>query len=185
MVNGFAKFSGYNSRLITNSLVDAFLCYLSGLLQEVMKKRPDVLRSKESLTFNEVLEYRSRSNLLEYMIDKKINRLSYGGLSAIEEYVQSVFSIEVFSDAEIETSIKMLIEARNINVHNRGFVNRTFVERTRGLEFDRPSIGKRFHLNWDLLVKLSEDLVRAALYLDGDVAKKYGLRRKKYVTWAA
>lgn len=168
---------------MTNSLVDAYLCYISGILQNIMKKRPDVLRSSESLTFKEVLEQGTQAELLEYLIDKKINKLSYGGLNSLEEYVRSVFSIALFPNFEVEEGIKILIEARNINVHNRGFVNRTFLERTKKIDFDKPIIGKRFHLNLDALTKMSKEMVLATVSFDGAVSEKYGVKRKKYSTW--
>jgi hypothetical protein len=69
--------------------VDNFLAYISDILRLAFLKKPDALRSGESITFNEVLSHSAMRDLIKYIVDKKVNELSYQGLNSISEHIRA------------------------------------------------------------------------------------------------
>lgn len=180
-----ADFSFLHSKNIVNNIVDSFLWYLSTIIQESMKRRPELIKSGETVKIEEVFEYKSRRELVNYLIDRRINSLSYGGMKAIESFVQESLGIDVFHDEEQRTLMKIFIEVRNINAHNRGRANRLFMKRVNHDKRFQFEDGEPVFLNYDKIVLLSDVCINTALNLDKKISKKFKIERKKYATWRA
>lgn len=180
-----ADFSSLNSKNITNNIVDAFLWYISTMIQESMKKRPELIKSGETIKIEEVFEYKSRRDLVNYLIDRKINSLSYGGMKAIETFIQESLGVDVFHEDEQRTLMKIFIEIRNVNAHNRGRANRLFMKRINKDPRFKFEEGKTTFLDYDKIVLLSDVCVNTALSLDKQISKKFKIKRKRYSTWEA
>ena len=180
-----AEFSSIQSRNITISLVDNFLCYLSEIIQNVMIKRPEILRSSESIRFDEVLQFSKFADLKQYIVDKKINELSYRGMGEFESYVQSRFGIDLFASDEERSLLTIFIESRNIITHNRGVPNDIFMKRIRNHSHEQFSFtsGKRVHYGFDHLTILSNNTTIIARRLDDTICKKYKLKRNPDSKW--
>ena len=74
------KFSPLFSRNLVVGMANNFFSYVSEMLQHVLRRKPEVLRSSERLTNEEVLQFNRINELVAYMADKKVNELAYGGL---------------------------------------------------------------------------------------------------------
>jgi hypothetical protein len=177
------KFSRVQSRNLTNAAVNGFQRYFSEIIQAAILKKPESLRSSETVRIDEVLRFRRYSDLVSFLVDKKINELSYGGIRGMEAYFRDRLGIEMFSDEKQRALLTAFIEIRNINVHNGGIVNDLFlnkVGKVNGFDFDK---GKAYHVDMDTLVLLSDNAVRTALDIDQSVAKKFKLQRKSHMLW--
>ena len=182
-VKKLEEFSGMNSRNITNNVIDSFLWYLSAVIQLSMKKRPDLVRSKEQVRVDAILDFRNTKELLNYLVERKINTLSYGGIGGIEEFIEQRLGVQTFETDDVRSKMKLFIEIRNINAHNRGYPNRLFLDRIRGIHLFETPIEERVHLDAEKLILLTKACTSSVLALDLAVATKFGLRRKRYATW--
>jgi len=181
----YTAFARLNSKNMTTNIVDGLLWYLSKIIQESIQRRPELVKSGETLRVEEVFDFASRKEMIDYLIDRKINALSYGGMKQIEKYISDALGIEMFENDEDRRLLKIFVEMRNIHAHNRGHLNRIFLDRIGPFEdlgFNFKE-GKRTYFGYDNLVRLSAVCLRIAHSLDGKVGKKFRIQRKRCSTW--
>jgi hypothetical protein len=182
----FRSFASYQSEIMVTRSVDNFLWYVSTLLQTCMIKRPEILRSKEQIKTEDILKFSKRADLVQFLIDRKVNELSYGGLRRLEEFLDQSLGMPLFSSEDERTLVTIAVELRNIYIHNRGIVNELFLSRLKDREYTFTFIEReRFHTDFDLLVNLTNALFDAATTVDLLAMKKFKLHRKRYNTWDA
>jgi hypothetical protein len=177
------RFASVQSRNLTNATVNGLQHYFSEIIQAAASKRSEILRSSETLRVDEILRFKRNKDLVTFLIDKKINELSYGGIKGMESYFRDRLGIEMFATDRSRILLTTFVEIRNINVHNRGFVNDLFlskVGKVDGLDFIK---GKYFHVDMDMLKLMSDNAIETALKLDHAVAAKFGLQRKSHERW--
>lgn len=180
-VKRLKNFSAFNSGNATIRLVDNFLCYISELIQVCMKSRPDVLKSAETVKIEEVLRYDSIDDLVEFLIERKINELSYKGAKELNQFCSDRLGMSIWDNADEEGLVIVAIELRNILIHNRSIVNKLFLRRLKGVTCPfRLESGKRFQLDFDELVIIANNMITVARRLDGRAATKFGLARYGY-----
>jgi hypothetical protein len=175
-------FSTLLSRTLVTNMASNFLCYLSEILQEVVKKRHEVLRSSEKLTTEEVLQFKRMNDIITFIADRKINELSYGGLMQINEFIADRLGVEMFKDDKERMLLTIFVELRNIHTHNRGIVNKLFLNRIGCDHYDnfQFKLGKLYHVDLDEFAALSRNAIAVALRLDEMLAKKFKLKRFHY-----
>lgn len=178
-----ARHSRVQSQNLTNGAVNAFQRFFSGLVQSVALKRPETIASSAHVRIEDVVKFRSRTKLIEFLVDKKVNELAYGGLQDMDRFFVERLGIAMFHDELERSLLRIFIEARNINVHNGGIVNSTFVSRVRNVDGFIYSPGKHFHVDFDNLTRLSENAMRVAMRLDRDVAAKFRMQTKSHSAW--
>lgn len=180
------SFGNYQSEIMVTRSVDNFLWFVSAILQECMIKRPEILRSREQVRTDDILKFSKRADLIQFLVDRKVNELSYGGLRRVEEFLDQSLGITLFDSEDERTLVTIAVELRNIYIHNRGIVNELFLGRLKVLEHTFSFVeGKRFHTDFDLLVDLTNALFEVATRIDLLAIKKFRLHRKRYRTWDA
>lgn len=178
------SFGGYQSELMIIRSVDNFMSFLSETLQACMAKKPELLRSKEQIKTEDVLRFTNRRDLVDFLINRKLNELSYGGLRGIEEFLDQRLNVALVSKDDKRALLSIAIELRNIYTHNRGVVNELFLSRIAGHEPAYKFVqGKRFHADFGEIVGFANNLFDIAIRLDGLALAKFGLQKKRYVTW--
>ena len=178
------RFSTVASQNLTNGIVNAFQRYFSSLIQSVALKCPQVMTSsKDQVRVDEILRFTRHRDLVNYIIDRKINSLSYGGLDELDRYFDDRLNIKMFHNDRQKLLLRLFVEARNINVHNRGRVNDIFVQRVGEVEGFPYKEGRVFHIDLDELIALSENAMAVAQAIDASVGLKYDLRRKAISSW--
>ena len=186
------KFAKLQSSNITLSVADNFLSYLSEIIQSVMLKCPDVLKSSDMIKVSEILQFNKYSDIKSYLVNKKINELSYGGISEIEKYVYARFGLNIFANDMEKYILAVLVESRNILSHNRGVINDMFIKRVEKNANDIDiNLGGRFnfvvgnHIHHDLdqIAVLSNNSVSIAKRMDELLTKKYRIPKKKFNAW--
>jgi hypothetical protein len=101
----------------------------------------------------------------------------------MEKYVGERLGVAIFNDDEKRKLMNIYIELRNVHVHNRGYINRTFLSKAPlHPDFDFKS-GTRFHLDYNGIVRMSEVCLKTAIEFDSIVCEKFKIQRKKYKTW--
>jgi len=184
-VKALSKFSKANGRNLLLNSVDSFLWYFSAIVQSAMKKKPELLKSAETIRVDDVLGFKRHAEIVSYLIDKKTNELSYGGLREMEKYVKDRLGVDAFEEPEKRALLGVIIELRNIYVHNRGIVNRLFLSRVPKNKLFNFKEGERYHFSLEEYFVFTEAIIKSAMTLDDKVASKFKLRRKKLTTWNA
>ncbi len=177
------KYSMMNARYLVTSLTDSFLTYVSHLIQSTLKKNRNTLKSGETVRIDDLLDFKKNSDLVNFLIDRKINELSYGGLRKIEEYARDRLGIDMLKDNKARDLLVIFLELRNIYVHNRGYVNDVFLNRVRdqcGFAFHK---NKRYQVDFSELCTLANNCADVAMRLDEVVSTKFHLERKRYANW--
>lgn len=178
-VERFQRHGRLSHRNIVTGFIDLYLWYLADILKRVMKKRPDVLKSNEQVRVDEILDFGTKRELLEYLVERKVSSLSYGGIFGLEKYIKDTLGIDLFPNSDCRGVMKFFIELRNIYAHNRGIANSIFLERTRGTVSHRCVSGERIKIGIEELIVLSYFLRDAMCAFDIAVVKKFSLQRKK------
>lgn len=178
-----ANYSTLLSRHLVTNTVDIFLWYLSGILKIAMKKQANLLRSGETIRLDELFDFADRRDLIDYLVDRKVNELSYGGIKKIEAYFFDKLGINIFPDKGSKKLLTVFIELRNIQTHNRGFVNRLFMSRVGKVDGFEFEMDKRYHVDFDTYGRLADNCANIAKNIDHAVSEKFGIRRKRYSTW--
>ena len=180
------SFGGYQSELMIIRLVDNFMSFLSETLQACMSKKPELLRSKEQIKTEDVLKFTNRRDLVDFLVNRKLNDLSYGGLRGIEEFLDQRLNVALVNNDDERICLSIAIELRNIYTHNRGVVNELFLSRIAGHQHAYKFVqGKRFRADFDEIVGFANNLFDVAIRLDCQALAKFGLQKKRYVTWDA
>ncbi|CAN7265315.1 hypothetical protein [Mesorhizobium sp. LjRoot246] len=183
MAKRLAHYASLNARNLVTGTADTFLWYLSKIIQMAIKKRPELLKSSESIKIDDLMQFQRRVDLVEYLIDKKVNELSYGGMKKMEQYLQDRLGISAFGDASTRDMLVLFMEVRNIYVHNRGYVNSVFLERVENAQGLKPVLGERLHIDFDWYARFQGAAVGSAVSIDRAVAGKFGLKRKRLRSW--
>jgi hypothetical protein len=185
VLDQFRKYSKIQSQNLTNGAVNAFQRFFSGLIQTVALKRPETISSSAQLKIEDVLRFSSHRKLVEFLVDRKVNELAYGGLKDMERYLIERLGVAMFENEAERSMLKLFVEVRNINVHNGGIVNAIFASRVGAIDGFNYQVGKRFHVDFDDLIRMSENAMRVAMRLDREIAAKFRMQTKAHSIWAA
>lgn len=178
MLEQLKKHSTVQSRNLTNGIVNAFQRYFSAIINAAALKRPEMLSSSQTVRVDDVLRFTRHKDLVAFIIDRKINELSYGGLAAMEKYFDDRLGVRMFDDNRQRELLRLFVEVRNINVHNGGIVT-LFASRVGTVEGFSYSKGKTFHVDMDALITLSENAIRVAMHIDSTVSAKFAFNGRR------
>jgi len=171
------------SRNLTNGIVNSFQRYFSSIINSAALKRPEMMSSSQTVRVDDVLRFTRHKDLVAFIIDRKINDLSYGGLAEMEKYFGDRLGVQMFNDVRQRELLRLFVEVRNINVHNGGVVNELFVSRVGEVEGFPYENKMNFHVDMPALIMLSENAMRVAVHIDTVVSSKFGLQRKMHRKW--
>lgn len=117
--------------LIFVNSCDNFLTYISDLMVEVFVAHPGILKSQDKISVDWALQYDSRAELLDALTERKVINLSFNGLRDLQRELKLSLNFTLFED-EIELErAAVIVEKRNLLAHNRGIVNRRYLERVK------------------------------------------------------
>ncbi|CAO3441527.1 hypothetical protein [Azospirillum argentinense] len=178
------KFSSFQSENMCIRAVDNFTCFLSETIQSCMMKRPNMLSSGEMIKIEDVVKFKNRKDLLSFLVDRKINELTYGGIKELENFLNERTGFSLTTTNEERAILTISIELRNIYTHNRGIVNDIFIKRIKGIKHDFVfTKGQRFHADFDIITTFANCLLSIGKRLDGMAASKFKIRTRTYGTW--
>ncbi len=177
----FRDFADFQSENMCIRLADNFLCYISDVTQICMKSRPEVLRSSETVKVEDILKLSSYTEVVEFLVERKINELSYAGTNKLNDFFTQRFGYSLWTSNHERSILIVAIEIRNIHTHSRGIVNRIFLNRIKDTvhPFNFTN-GRKFHAGFDDLVILAKNMALIARRVDALAAEKFDILKAEY-----
>lgn len=155
-------------QMIHARMVDNYLTYLTEIIVECFSRRPEAMRSSETIELSEILQYDNFDSIVSHVADKKVHSLSYKSISVLDEFFDSKFGVHIVPEASLEFLVKT-IEIRNIITHNRGVKNRRFVAKVGD---DEAEVGRSQKIKLDFLGQVNSLLFESVKRLDNSLRKK-------------
>lgn len=176
------EFSWVNNRNLVTSILEIFLWYLAHIVYEALKRDEKLLKSGETVKVDEILEFKNRKEMLEYLANKKTTQLSFGGMKKLERFFKERIKIKIFDNQKQKDQLIIFNEIRNIYVHNRGYVNEIFLSRVSnscGYSFKK---NERFWIGIDVL-ELATNALEVAEKIDMQMSRKFKITKHSYEYW--
>jgi len=170
------RFSRFVMEMMVIRGADNFLTYVSELLALVFTSRPETLKSGETVRLEEILQHPTMDDLVTRLAERRVERLSYQGMKDLQKDLAEKLNFEIFPSSGPLSRAVRIIEIRNLFVHNRGIVNRTFLSRTGDSSL---AIGSLFKLSPHSVISELDFLAQSVLDIDERAALKFGLPRFK------
>jgi hypothetical protein len=126
----FACFSPLLAEMNWCRGVDNFLTFVSHLLGQIVRQRPETLKSSKTAPLELILSFDSMDSLVDHLAEKRVHDLAYAGLTKLNDVLLSELGFELFPLEEDLKRAILIVETRNIIVHNRAIVNDIYLKRT-------------------------------------------------------
>lgn len=162
----------FYGQMIFARTVDNIQTYLKEVLEEVVRKKPNILKSKETERLDFILDFNNIDQLRKAITDKKIQQLFYAGIDKIELYFRERLGVEIFESTEEKHDFSQAIKSRNLIVHNRGLVTNEFLKET---ALEGLKIGEMIHMSYQNLSRLNVAVNNFAVRLDEKLIEKFQL----------
>lgn len=161
-------------KLIYIRTIDNFVTYFKEILQEVVIKKPQILKSKETEDLEFILSHESMDSLIKGISDKKIEELFYKGINDIDKFFNTRLGVKIFKDKEEEKVINLLIKQRNLSVHARGRISKSFAKE---LDFEE---GKILEYDLEYVSRINTILYNFLVEMDKEISQKFQLEIVKF-----
>lgn len=107
-----------------------FDALVSDVLFSALCANPEQLRSKATLTFEDVLAFSSQEALIEALARRRVLSLMYGRLEDQLEFIAKSFKVDVATSEGVDVErLKELRDRRNLIVHNNGRADASYAAR--------------------------------------------------------
>ena len=104
--------------ILTIAIWGAFETYLLMLFEELYNQKPQLLKSDETVIIRDIVD--NRSNVVEYLIEKQLDKMGRFTLREKLKYLSD--RINFCFSPEIESQLSEFYLVRNIVAHNTGIV---------------------------------------------------------------
>lgn len=152
--------------------VNSFLTYLADLMTLIYEKYPKKLPSNKQTTYGFCVEHHMAGDLISALAEETVIGLTHQSFDALAKYFKKNLDLVLFKEDAASAKAALSVDIRNIITHNRGIVNRFFIQRNPGFAED---LGKRVVLSKDESREMLADLGYCARQLDFRAIKKFGL----------
>ena len=157
-------------------IVDGLQYYLSQILLRVYTERPEMLKMSENIIeVREVLEAGSIEALIHNYAEQKVAGLAYKGLPKLIEYMSTSFKLRFDTSHPDFQATCEIVEVRNIIVHNRGRVSKTFLQRLPSKANEGLHVGDIYPLDFKYAVDANNQLQRFVGVLDQRIVEHFKL----------
>src|SRR5690348_393142 len=152
--------------------VNSFLTYLADLMTLIYEKYPKKLPSSKQTTYRFCIEHHIAGDLVSALAEETVVELTHKNLDALAKYFNKNLDLVMFTKDTQSANAALCVDIRNIITHNRGIVNRFFIQRNPQLADD---LGKRVVLGERVSREMLGTLGYCARQLDLRAIKKFGL----------
>lgn len=153
--------------------VDAYVVYLQDAISEVMNAKPEVLRSQEKVSVNDVLNLGTRDEIIKFIAGKKVNELSNNGLNGLLSFLRDRLGFSfIVEDDPCSGDVITIYEVRNCLVHTGGIVGEVFSRRLPRYSND---LGKKIKIDTTFHDQASECLTSSVRRIDQMLVEKFGI----------
>ncbi|WP_147079035.1 hypothetical protein [Methylobacterium haplocladii] len=104
--------------MVFSRLVDNLSSYLSSVTRECLVSKHEILRSKETITFELALNCDSMEELRELIVDRKIDELAYLGFGKLSDWISERLGIDSPRRLPFYNHLVESVEIRNCIIHN-------------------------------------------------------------------
>ena len=152
--------------------IDNFITYLKDILAEIVLKKPQILKSKETETLDFILSYDSIEELILAISEKKVEELFYKGINDIQKFFDTRLGVQIFKDDIKKNNINLLIKQRNLAVHDRGKISKELVKDFPEYDFTE---GEILTFKYGYISEVNAFLNDFAIDLDIELCEKFDL----------
>ena len=152
--------------------VNSFLTYLADLMTLIYEKYPKKLSSSKQTTYRFCIEHHLAGDLISALAEKTVMELTHQSLDVLVEYFKKNLDLVLFTKGAHLANAGLCVDIRNVITHNRGIVNRFFIQRNPRFADD---LGKRVVLSERERREMLSTLGYCARQLDVRAIKKFGL----------
>jgi len=158
--------------MLATRAVDNFLQYMADIILVVLRKQPDILKTrKQSVTIEQLLQYSSIQDLVDDLVDDKVSSLSYKGFENLIEWCEEK-GIPIGGSTAERATVVELVATRNIIAHNRGVVDARYHRAVLSPAFE---IGQVRRLNASWVRQEMSVLHKVVTKTDALVTTKFGV----------
>lgn len=152
--------------------VNSFLTYLADLVTLVYEKYPKMLQSDKQTTYRFCIEHHIAGDLISALAEKTVMELTHQSLDVLAKYFEKKLDLVLFMKKADLATAALCVDMRNVITHNRGIVNRFFIQRNPQFADD---LGKRVVLDEHEKREMLGTLGYCARQLDLRAIKKFRL----------
>ncbi|GAA2820525.1 hypothetical protein GCM10010441_51100 [Kitasatospora paracochleata] len=153
--------------------VENFLSYVSDILTEAIIARPDLLRTQEQVTLEEVLNHQSIEDFVRWAAERRVSQLSFKGLDEIASYVEKRLGMKLQSSDGDWDTLTQSIAVRNIIVHRRSIADERFLWAMKGET--EVKLGEKFQVPREALAQTMKCAMKIVRGFDARVAEKFDI----------
>jgi len=151
--------------------VSLFEYYIKDLVEHVCLRNMDILKSQnKSITYDRLLSFENLNGLHKYLIEKESYSLGYMSYEEVSDYFLRKFKIDFSKSGIKEEDLVETFSIRNILIHNKGIVNRTFLEKVRN---EKYKLGQKTDIDEGVLENSLTLIEKQVSYIDSCVIMKY------------
>lgn len=166
----FRQFTELIRVLGLSYLVTIFESYIADIVREILLTHPNILKSAKQFTAETVLNLGERKQIVSYLAEKEIEGLLYKSFPDIVNYFNRKFNINLSDSGVSDERIVEIMATRNIHVHNRGIVNRRYLE---SVKESKLKVGAYKSITSGYLRISFDSIVALVKFIDAEVQRKY------------
>lgn len=159
------------TRILYSSLIDNFETYLSDLLFEICLAIPATLKSKETVTIEDVLNCSDMQEFIHYWSKQKINKLQKGSVKGFIKENKQINSLNIIGNEDIN-KIEKLLQIRHLYSHKNGRIDKKFLDYFRE---EQLNINDLYELTIEGICNNILYVIEITQNLDNKAIEKYGL----------
>lgn len=176
ILKAFERVSPVVLQMVIVRTADNFTSYLSDIIRECIEAEPKLLRSKETLTYEEILNHSTLEELKESLIERKMSTLGYSGFGSLSDWFDERLGISDLRANIAWKTINELVEARNCIVHNSCCASAKYL-RAIGREVNKSTVGRPIEIDVEFGFVAYCATAECVTALDDVIAQKFQLNR--------
>ena len=132
--------SAFLDEMVFCQTVNSFLTYLADLMALIYEKYPQKLPSNKQATYRFCIEHHLAGDLIPALAEETVRELTHQHLNDLASHFEKKLDLVLFPKEADTVTAALAVDIRNIITHNRGVINRFFIQRNLGFA---ASLGKR------------------------------------------
>ncbi|MFD3982492.1 hypothetical protein ACFWR6_28255 [Streptomyces griseus] len=159
--------------------VENFLSYLSDILTDALIARPELLKSQEQVSLEEVLEHGSIDDFVSWAAEKRVAQLSFKGLDEIAQYISKRLGLQLHRDETDWLKLKKGVALRNLIVHRRSIIDQRFIHLTKEKSLKKGDV---YETTMNDYVRTAESAMKIVGEFDTEVSTKFSIPQRDTTT---
>lgn len=118
------------AEMVLSYLISYQEAFIKDYVKEILIVQRDILKSKKTLTFEEICGFESMDSLIVHMAQKEVDKILYGDIDEQADYIEKLFGLSLYSEFAEWNIVREASYRRNLIIHNRGITNKTYCLKT-------------------------------------------------------